>query len=161
MIAVGNNAGRGMRVLAVARGLFGALLVLFAAGGCSTDLEPTEAELKARWEAQNVFPQTYKSDLLAFLRTYLNDPSHIRGAALSQPQRKPVGQGERFVACVRYNARNTDGKYIGPKDSAVIYVSGKLDHYIDGVTKDAAIRVKELCKDAVLAPFPELERLTR
>jgi hypothetical protein len=150
-----------MRRPAAARGLLGVLLATFAAGGCSTDLEPTEAELKARWEAQNIFPQTYKSDLVAFLRTYLNDPSHIRGAAVSQPQRKPIGQGERYVACVRYNVRNTDGKYVGPKDSAVIYVSGKLDHYIDGATKDAAIRVKEFCKDAVYAPFPELERLTR
>ena len=58
-------------------------------------------------------PQNYKQDLLAFLRTYLNDPTHVRGAAVSQPQLKNVGPGDRYVACVRYNARNSDGKYIG------------------------------------------------
>jgi hypothetical protein len=158
---IGENSGTGMRRLRVSMRLFGGLMVVLAAGGCATDFEPTAAELKARWEAQNIFPQTYKSDLLAFLRTYLNDPSHLRGAAVSQPQLKPVGPGERYVACVRFNARNTDGKYAGSKDSAVIYVSGKLDRYVDGVTKDGAIRVKEFCKDAVYSPFPELERLTR
>ena len=66
--------------------LLAAVLML---GGCaSTDVGPTPAELKARWDAQNVFPQNYKTDLMAFLRTYLNDPSHVRGAAVSLPQLK-------------------------------------------------------------------------
>ena len=43
-------------------------------GGCTTEVGPSTAELKARWDAENVFPQDYRQDLLAFLRTYLNDP---------------------------------------------------------------------------------------
>ena len=54
--------------------------------GCATDLGPTPAELKARWNAQNVFPASYKNDLLAFLRTYLNDPS-MSAAPASRPRR--------------------------------------------------------------------------
>jgi hypothetical protein len=57
---------------------------------------------------------------------------------------------------VRYNARNTDGKYLGSKDGAAIYVAGKLDRFLD-MPKD----VRELCKEAAYLPFPELERLTR
>ena len=129
-----------------------ALLLLAA---CSTDVGPSAAELKAQWEAQNVFPQSYKQDLLAFLRTYLNDPSHIREAGVSQPALKKAGPGDRYVACVRYNARKMGGKYAGVKDGAAIYVSGKLDHFIDG--KEA----QPFCKDVAYAPFPELERLTR
>src|SRR5512136_1630886 len=91
--------------------LLGAAVATVALGGCATEVGPSASELKARWEAQNVYPQGYRQDLLAFLRTYLNDPSHVRGAAVSQPQLKVVGPGERYVACVRYNARNTDGKY--------------------------------------------------
>ena len=129
-----------------------ALLLLAA---CSTDVGPSAAELKAQWEAQNVFPQSYKQDLLAFLRTYLNDPSHIREAGVSQPVLKKAGPGDRYVACVRYTARKQGGKYDGAKDGAAIYVSGKLDHFIDG--KEA----QPFCKDVAYAPFPELERLTR
>jgi hypothetical protein len=137
-----------------------ALLVAAAAtvalGGCATEVGPSSAELKAKWDAENVFPQAYRQDLLAYLRTYLNDPLHVRGAAVSQPQLKYIGPGDRYVACVRYNARNTDGKYQGSKDGAAVYVAGKLDRFFD-IPKD----VRELCKDAAFAPFPELEKLTR
>jgi hypothetical protein len=132
-----------------------ALVAVFVVGGCTTDVGLSPAEIKAQWDAQNVFPQNYKTDLMAFLRTYLNDPTHIRGATMSQPQLKQVGPGDRYVVCVRYNAR-VDGKYTGSKDGAATYVSGKLDRYFDGPKE-----VKELCKDAVYAPFPELETLTR
>jgi len=137
--------------------LFAGFLTALALGGCaSQDLGPSEAELKARWEAQNVYPQGYKTDLLAFMRTYLNDPTHVRGAAVSEPARKTVGAGERYVACLRYNARNSDGKYMGTKEGAAVYVSAKLDRFID-VPKE----FRELCKEAAYAPFPELEKLTR
>jgi hypothetical protein len=132
-----------------------ALAAVLVVGGCATEVGPTPAELKAQWEAQNVFPQNYKADLMAYMRTYLNDPTHVRGAAVSQPQLRTVGPGERYVACVRYDAR-VDGKYAGSKDGAATYVSGKLDRYLD-----APIEVRELCKDAAYAPFPELETLTR
>ena len=132
-----------------------ALAAVLMVGGCATEVGPTPAELKAQWEAQNVFPQNYKADLMAYMRTYLNDPTHVRGAAVSQPQLKTVGPGERYVACVRYDAR-VDGKYAGSKDGAATYVSGKLDRFLD-----TPIEVRELCKDAAYAPFPELETLTR
>ena len=129
-------------------------IVLLA--GCSTDIGPSREEMKTQWEQQNVFPQSYKSDLLAFLRTYLNDPSHVRGAAVTLPVRKDVGAGERYVACVRYDARKSDGKYAGPKEGAAIYVSGKLDRFLD-----TPLETKQYCKDAAFQPFPELETLAR
>lgn len=130
---------------------------VLAVGGCaSDDLGPSPAELRARWEAQNVYPQTYKADLLAFLRTYLNDPRHIRSAGVTQPALMDVGPGKRYVACVRYDARNANGQYSGVKVGAATYVSGKLDRFTD-----AAPSVKAMCKDAVFAPFPELAKLSR
>jgi hypothetical protein len=133
-----------------------ATLAAIALAGCATEVGPSAAELKARWDAENVYPQAYRQDLLAYLRTYLNDPTHVRGAAVSQPQLKFIGPGDRYVACVRFNARNSDGKYLGSKDGAAVYVAGKLDRFFD-VPKDA----RELCKEATFAPFPELEKLTR
>jgi len=132
-----------------------ALLAVLVVGGCATEVGPSAGELKAQWEAQNIFPQNYKNDLIAFLRTYINDPTHIRAAGVSQPQLKNIGPGDRYVACVRYTAR-VDGKYAGPKDGAATYVSGKLDRFLD-----ARKEVQELCKDAAFAPFPELEKITR
>ncbi|MFZ0654537.1 MAG: hypothetical protein WAZ97_27225, partial [Pseudolabrys sp.] len=99
-----------------------ALLVAALLAGCTTNLEPSASDLKARWDAENVYPQRYRQDVLAFLRTYLNDPSHVRGAGISQPQLKYIGPGDRYVSCVRYDARNTDGKYLGSKDGAATYV---------------------------------------
>jgi hypothetical protein len=124
--------------------------------GCATDIGPSEAELKARWEAQNVYPENYKNDLLAFLRTYLNDPEHVRGAQVSLPLRKTVGQGERFVVCLRYRERKSGGGYAPPKDGYASYVSGKLDRFFD-----APSDVKGICNDVPLTPFPELEKLKR
>jgi len=131
-------------------------LIAVALGGCTTEIGPSPSELKARWDAENIYPQGYRQDLLAFMRTYLNDPRHVRSAAVSPPQLKYIGPGDRYVACVRFNARNTDGKYQGQKEGAATYVSGKLDRFFD-IPKD----VRELCKDAAYAPFPELERLAR
>jgi hypothetical protein len=136
------------------------LAVALALGGCTTaaDVGPTAAELKVRWEAENIYPQNYRKDLLAFLRTYLNDPTHVRGAAVSEPQLKYIGPGDRYVSCVRFNARNTDGKYQGSKDGAATFVSGKLERFFDTPKE---LRERELCKTATFAPFPELEQLTR
>ena len=136
--------------------LLATLSTALAVGGCATEIGPSQAELKAQWEAQNVYPGSYKQDLLAFLRTYLNDPTQVRAAAVAQPQRKTVGPGERYVVCVRYSARNSEGRYAGPKDGAATYVSGKLDRFFD-----VPLEVREFCKDAAFAPFPELEKLTR
>ena len=80
----------------------------------------------------------------------------MRSASVSPPQLKYVGPGDRYVSCVRFNARNSDGKYLGSKDGAAIYVSGKLDRFLD-TAKD----VRELCKEVAYAPFPDLEKLTR
>ncbi len=144
-----------------------ALAAVAALGGCASDLGPSEAELRQRWEAQNIVPAAYKADLIAFLRTYLNDPTHIRGATVSQPQRKMIGPGERYVVCVRYTERNSEGRYGVSREGVATFVSGKLDRFFD-VTRgkldrslDMPVEAREFCKDSVFAPFPELEKLTR
>jgi hypothetical protein len=126
--------------------------------GCATSGEPSQADLRAQWEAQNVPPTNYKADLIAFMRTYLNDPTGVRGASVSAPQRKTIGSdpGERYVACVRYDARKTDGAYAGMKTGAAVYVLGKLDRFIE-----IQLQTQAICKDVAYEPFPELQRLRR
>ena len=127
-----------------------AAVVLGACAGIGHD------EFKERWEAQNIAPTDYKADLLAFLRSYLNDPTNIRSAAVAEPKRKVVGAGERYVVCVRYDARKSGGGYAGLKEGMAIFVAGKLDRFVDN-----PLEMRDTCKDAVYAPFPELQRLSR
>jgi hypothetical protein len=134
-----------------------ALIAVLVLGACSNDLEPTAADLKAHWDAQNVYPANYKNDILAFMRTWLNDPEHVRSAAVAPPQLKRMGPGDRYIACLRYDARGSDGHYAGVKTGAAIYVSGKLDSFMN--TPKA--KVTTLCQDAAYAAFPELEKLKR
>ena len=134
---------------------FAAFLLL---GACSSDIATfsEQRDIAARWEAQNIPPANYKADVLAYMRTYLNNPERVRSAALAPPLLKNVGPGERYVACVRYNARDSEGKYMGLKEGAAVFVSGRLDQFLDQPKL-----TREICKDAAYAPFPELEKLTR
>lgn len=104
-------------------------------------------------EANTTPPISYRSDITAFMHTYLNDPTHIRDAAASEPALKDFDSASRYVVCVRYNARKSTGQYAGPKESLVLFRYGRLDRFVDNA--------RETCKDAAYQPFPELEQLTR
>lgn len=99
------------------------------------------------------FPASYKAELLAFMRTYLNDPTNVREAAISEPIQRPVAGARRYYVCVRYNARDSSGQYTGTADRAAFYLDGRFDRVIE--------RAQDYCPAQSYAPFPELERLTR
>ena len=100
----------------------------------------------------NIFPDRYRAEIISYQRTYLNDPTGIRSAAITPPTMRKVGSVERYVVCVRFNAKAAGGTYSGVRDHMAIFLAGKLDQM-------AATR--EECRDAAYEPFPELERLTR
>jgi hypothetical protein len=101
----------------------------------------------------NVFPADYKPALLKFLQTYLADPTQIHDAYIAEPALKPFGSENRYVVCVRYNARDGTGKYLGSQDKAGTYYGGKMNQFVDAT--------RELCGAAAYQPFPELQTLTR
>jgi hypothetical protein len=103
--------------------------------------------------ASQPFPTSYRSDLLAFFRTYLNNPVGVRDAMLAEPVQRMVGGRSRYVSCVRYTARDSDGRYAAPQERAVAFVDTRLDRAIDATA--------ELCAGVSYAPFPELEKLAR
>ena len=115
----------------------------------------------------NPAPQNYKAEILAFLRTYLNDPTNVREASLSQPSQQRVAGADRYVVCVRFNARKSDGKYAGLINTAAVFSEGRLWSFVnltpDETAADAAQRKQlgEVCEAETYQPFPELERLTR
>jgi len=99
------------------------------------------------------FPNNYKSEILSFMRTYLNNPVGVRDAVMAEPVQRVVGGRLRFVSCLRFNARDSGGNYREPRERAILYVDGRLDRVIENAS--------DPCAGAVYAPFPELEKMVR
>jgi hypothetical protein len=128
------------------------LIGLLLLAGCASVEKDYSGPETQGGASVNVFPEKYRAEILAYQRSYLNDPTGIRSAAISQPGLRKIGGVERYVACVRFNAKAAGGAYTGVRDHVAIFLAGKLDQM--AVTR-------EECKDAAYGPFPELERLTR
>lgn len=141
--------------------LLGALLaILSMVAGCSA--------LRARGDRdsrQNVFPDNYKPDLTAAMHAYLYDPTNIRDAYLTDPAIRDVDGRKRYTVCLRFNAKNSDGRYAGSRDIMAVFASGRFDSFIDqtnaAATPALATLLKEQCGMADYKPFPELQALTR
>jgi hypothetical protein len=87
------------------------------------------------------------------MKTYLNNPVGVRDAAMAEPVQRTVGGRLRYVGCLRFTARDTDGSYREPRERAIVFVDGRLDRVVDNAG--------EPCAGVVYAPFPDLEKMTR
>jgi hypothetical protein len=103
--------------------------------------------------AAQPFPDNYRADAVAIMRSYLNNPVGVREASMAEPVLREVGGRPFYVGCLHYTPRETDGGYRAMRERAVVYVSGRPDRVVE--------RTAELCAGAVYAPFPELEKMTR
>ena len=99
------------------------------------------------------FPKNFRAEVLAFLKTYLNDPVGVRGAVMAEPVERVVGGRQRYVVCLRFSPRESDGSYREPRERAVLFVDGRLDRIIENAV--------EPCAGVAYAPFAELEKMTR
>ena len=99
------------------------------------------------------YPNNYKGEILAFMRTYLNNPVGVRDALMAEPVQRTVGGRLRYVSCIRYAPREPDGSYREAREQAVVYVDARLDRMLENPG--------EACAGATYAAFPELEKLTR
>jgi hypothetical protein len=115
------------------------MLVAGALAGCSSVGKPEQAASTD----PNVFPANYRSALLGFLRRSLTNKSDYRGAMISEPAIKPVGQSQRYVVCVQFNPQSAI------KTKAAVYLSGQMTQFIDAAP--------EQCADAAYQPFKELD----
>jgi hypothetical protein len=103
--------------------------------------------------ANQPYPNDYRPQLLAFLKTYLNNPVGVRDAVIAEPAQRTVGGRLRYVSCLRFSTRDSGGNYRDARERAVVYVDGRLDHVVE--------KAGELCAGSSYAAFPELEKLTR
>jgi hypothetical protein len=99
------------------------------------------------------YPNNYRAEILAFMKTYLNNPAGVRDAAMADPVQRTVGGRLRYVSCLRFTPRESDGSYRAARERAVLYVDGRLDRVIENAS--------EPCAGAAYAPFPDLEKMTR
>jgi len=99
------------------------------------------------------FPTNYKNEILSFMRTYLNNPVGVRDAVMAEPVQRVVGGRLRYVSCLRFSARDSDGNYHEARERAVLFVDGRLDRIIENAS--------DPCAGVVYAPFPGLQAMTR
>ena len=99
------------------------------------------------------FPNNFRAEVLAFLKTYLNNPVGVRDAVMAEPVQRVIGGRLRYVVCLRFSPRESDGGYREPRERAFLFVDGRLDRIIENAS--------EPCAGAAYAPFAELEKLTR
>lgn len=98
-------------------------------------------------------PKNARAELLSFFRTYINNPVGVRDAVLAEPVQRMVGGRLRYVSCVRYTAKDMDGKYQPPQERGVMFVDGRLDRVIENSS--------EACAGATYQPFTELHFMAR
>ena len=103
--------------------------------------------------ASQRYPDHYRAELLAFMRTYLNNPVGVRNAEIAEPVQRTVGGRLRYVSCLRFYPRESDGAYREMRERAVMFVSGRLDRLVENAS--------EVCTGAAYAPFPEMEKMQR
>lgn len=128
-----------------AKNIAPAVLLALTLGACGGGAEkPVEP---------NIFPTDYKTRILTTLRGQLSDPTGIRDAAIAEPALKNNAGAQRYIACLRYNAKDDSGRYAGNKEKAAFFYAGQLTQIVDAN--------RELCGNAAYQPFPELQALCR
>jgi hypothetical protein len=128
----------------------GMTLLLGACGqhlGLGTDAAGGDADVV------NAYPENYKSNILAAMHAYLNDPTGIQDAVISEPALKSRGNLTRYVVCLKFNAKKNASEYAGVKEIAATFLLGRFDQFVE--------TAHELCADAAYTPFPELGKLPR
>lgn len=134
---------------------FAAILLLpIALAACASSDESRPITFTDdRGVSDQPYPKNYRTEVLAFMKTYLNNPVGVHDAAMAEPVERTVGGRLRYVSCLRFAPRESDGGYRPARERAILYVDGRLDRIVENPS--------EPCAGAVYAPFPELEKMTR
>lgn len=99
-------------------------------------------------------PENYRTIVVEAVKTTFFDPYSIKDAQIAAPQwlgSGNLGEGNAWAVCVRANAKNRMGAYIGMQDTAFFIRGGKLLSTFTNLGTDSYY-----CRDAVFSPFPEI-----
>lgn len=126
----------------------GVSLLLGACGqhlGLGTDTSSGDAD------TLNAYPTNYKSNILAAMHAYLNDPTGIHDAVISEPALKSIGNTMRYVVCLKFDPKKNASEYAGVKEIAAAFLLGRFDQFVE--------IAHDLCAGVAYMPFPELQKL--
>ncbi len=143
----GRNLGKSAKRAAIL------LLPVVLAACAGSDDSRSISYTDDRGVANQPYPNNYRGEALAFMKTYLNNPVGVHDAVMAEPVQRTVGGRLRYVSCLRFAPRESDGSYREARERAILYVDGRLDRVVENAG--------EICAGAVYAPFPDLEKLTR
>ncbi len=121
------------------RGLAAALLAIAVAGCSFNTKQPDPPHVDP-----NLYPQNYRKQIAVFLSQQLLDRADFRGARISQPVLKQIGDSAHYVVCLQFNGHSEI------KNKVAIYLAGEITQFVDSTP--------EQCGDAVYQPFTELEQ---
>ena len=113
-------------------------------GGCSGVGGSKQAE--APPPDPNTFPANYRTQIATFLRQSMASRLDFRGAMIAAPALKPIGDNQRYVVCVQFNAKGQ------VTTKVALYLAGQITQFVDATA--------EQCAAAAYQPFKELEAAT-
>jgi hypothetical protein len=124
------------------KGVWPAALLAVTLCACASDGDKKREE--------NIFPTEYKARIRERLNLQVADARTIRDAYIAEPALKPRGAVTRYIACVRFDAKDEHGQYTGNKEYAAFFFEGQLTQIVDAT--------REMCDGALYRPFPEVEK---
>lgn len=130
------------------RSLAGTLALCFVASTAAAQ-QPMFKEIPE--SEANVPPRNWKAEMLQQLQQLILDPTSIRDATVSPPALRFMGVAHRYVACLRFNAKNSYGGYTGINTYAAVFVRGTLS----GLDTDFS----GACRGASYTAFPEISAI--
>lgn len=99
-------------------------------------------------------PTNYREQIVSYVKNTLKDPYSIKSAEISPPTTSFVGLvngGDVPGICVRFNAKNSFGAYIGVETQSFAFKNG--------VVIGMGPPVFNTCQGVPYEPFPELEQI--
>jgi hypothetical protein len=119
---------------------FAAALLAIAVAGCEFNTKLPAAPVVD----PNLYPQNYRKEIAIYLSQQLMDRADFRGARISQPVLKQVGDSQHYVVCLQFNGHSEI------KNKVALFLAGDITQFVDSTPAQ--------CGDAVYTPFPELEQ---
>jgi hypothetical protein len=116
------------------------LLALFLAT-MMADCSGTEFGQSREKAGPNIYPVSYKTDLLAYLRLRPGDMESAREAYIAPPALIQFGSESRYVVCLRVIGQDWR------TEKMAVFFSGDIIHFLDA---------KSQCDAAAYQAFPEL-----
>jgi hypothetical protein len=129
------------------------LLLPLTLAACLDSDETRTTSFVESADAAQPFPANYKPEILAFFKTYLNNPVGVHDAVIAEPVQRTVGGRPRYVSCVRFAERQSDGSYREPRERGVLFVGGRLERILPNAAEE--------CAGAAYVAFPEMQAMTR